>query len=209
MGFLNDLDLDKDAFDAAKDSTVTEAFEVLKSGAYDATVESIVLYKNQFDGTSLRVNIKIAENDRVLTYRQDISKTKADNTVNEGFLSRLKSICSATNFDVDKFKTGEAVKINSFGKECNGQYLLGVNGKSVTALVRHSVDTTKAEGESYRDSNDIEGITHKGAEDITLFADKIAKNDGLFNYKGYVKGGTKKSTPATSSEKEEIKALDF
>jgi len=220
--FLDDLGIDAATFEAAKDSTVTEAFEVLASGALPGTIESMVLYKNTFGGTNLKVDVKLDESERVLTYRADIGRTKKptaeqvknkqEGDINDGFVTRLKSIGLATNVDIATLKVGDATKVNSFGKECGGQFLLGCNGKPVIALVRHSVDTNKAEGEQYRDSNDIEGVTFKGSDDIDLFEAKIEKSaNGTFGFKGYVKkAAANSSAPEASAEdKEKLAKMDF
>ena len=143
----------------------------------------------------LQVNVTVKHNDseRTLSFRDDIGKNlkqtdeeKKDNKpgkINEGFVARLKSLCTAANVEISALKDGPATKVKSFGKDCEGKFILGLNDRSVQVLVRHSVDTTKAEGEAYRDSNDIEGVLPAGHDDIAIFEAKIAKNNGLFNYK--------------------------
>ena len=208
---LASLGITEDQFAAAKDSTVTEAFEVMPSGVVPGKIKEVILYKNKFGGEMLQVNVVVKHNDseRTLSFRDDIGKNlkqteeeKAagkDGKINEGFIARLKSLCTAANVEISALKEGTATKVKSFGADCEGKFLLGLNDKAVQCLVRLSVDTTKAEGEAYRERNDIEGVLPKGHEDIATFEAKIAKNNGTFNYKGYVKKDTANTSGSTSS----------
>ena len=221
---LASLGITDEQFAAAKDSTVTEAFENMPSGVYPGKIKEVILYKNSFGGEMLQVNVVVKHNDteRTLSFRDDIGKNlkqteeeKKDNKpgkINEGFVTRLKSLCTAANVEISALKDGTATKVKSFGKDCEGKFLLGLNDKSVQVLVRLSVDTTKAEGEAYRERNDIEGVLPKGHEDIATFEAKVAKNNGLFNYKGYVKKDAA-NTSSSSANSAEIQAaaekLDF
>lgn len=215
MSLLDSLGISQEAIDNAKSSTVTEAYEVMPSGVYDAKIKEVILYTNKFGGEMLRINVSVKHNDqeRTLSFRDDIGKNlkqtdteKAEGKpgkINEGFMARLKSLTVATNVSMENVKEGPETKVSSFGSECSGKFLLGFNDKPVKALVRHSQDTTKAEGEAYRDSNDIEGITHAGNEDIEKFKAKVDKNpDGIFKFKGYVKAGTKTQDAGTAGSEE-------
>ena len=221
---LASLGITDEQFAAAKDSTVTEAFEVMPSGVVPGKIKEVILYKNSFGGEMLQVNVVVKHNDaeRTLSFRDDIGKNlkqtdeeKKENKpgkINEGFVARLKSLCTAANVEISALKDGPATKVKSFGKDCEGKFLLGLNDKSVQALVRLSVDTTKAEGEAYRERNDIEGVLPKGHEDIAVFEAKVEKNKGIFNYKGYVKKDAAASS-ASAAGSAEIQAaaekLDF
>jgi hypothetical protein len=215
MAFLEDLGIDKATFESAKDTTVTKAFELLESGIYKGKVKEVILFKNNFDGTELVINILIEENQRVLSFRSNVSKTKKDGTVNEGFLSRLKSLGLATNFDINNLKAGDKCKVNSYGKECDGQYYLGMNDKPVLACVRKSEDTDRPADDTYRISNDIEGVTTKGSEDEALFLEKVEKLEGAtFKWKSGWKpkagsAAAQASTADSEAKKEELKKMDF
>ena len=221
---LASLGITEDQFAAAKDSTVTEAFEVMPSGVYQGKIKEVILYKNKFGGEMLQVNVAVKYNDseRTLSFRDDIGKNlkqtdeeKAEGKpgkINEGFVARLKSICTAANVEISALKDGAATKVKSFGADCEGKFILGLNDKPVQCLVRHSVDTTKAEGAQYRDSNDIEGVLSKGHEDIATFEAKVVKNNGIFNYKGYVKkdaANTSSGSAGSAEVQEAAKKLDF
>lgn len=222
MSILDTLGISEEQYEKAKDSTVTEAFEVAPSGVYDGKVKEVIIYKNKFGGETLKVNFAFKYNDqeRTISYRDDIGKNlkqtdeeKKENKpgkINEGFLARLKSLSAATNVDLADVKEGSATEVNSFGAKCEGKFYLGFNDKKVKLLVRHSQDSNKAEGEAYRDSNDIEGVTSANHEDIEKFTAKVAKQaDGIFKYKGYVKDGAKKDSAAQEEVKEKAKNLDF
>lgn len=207
MSFLDTLGIDKEEFAAAKDSTITEAFEVLESGAYPATIKNMIMYKNTFDGTMLRVEVELTELKRTLSFRSDVGKLLKDGKVNQGFLARLKSIASACNFDADNFAIGAEFKFNTYGKEVVGNVVTGVIGKKVIALVRKSEDQDRPENDNYRISNDIEGITQKGTEDYETFAEKIEKQAGKpFTFKsGYKPKGSGSSTSTAGAGSEEAK----
>ena len=223
MSLLESLGITEDQFAAAKDSTVTEAFEVMPSCVVAGKIKEVILYKNKFGGEMLKINVIVKHNDaeRTLSFRDDIGKNlrqtdeeKKENKpgkINEGFVARLKSVCAAANVEISALKEGGATKVNSFGAEVEGKFLLGLNDRPVQCLVRHSVDTTKAEGEAYRDSNDIEGVLPAGHEDIAVFEAKIEKNKGIFTYKGYVKKDANTTANSASSEeiKDAAKKLDF
>ena len=211
---LASLGITDEQFAAAKDSTVTEAFEVMPSGVVPGKIKEVILYKNKFGTEMLQVNVVVKHNDaeRTLSFRDDIGKNlkqtdeeKAagkDGKINEGFVARLKSLCAAANVEISSLKEGTATKVKSFGADCEGKFLLGLNDKSVQCLVRLSVDTTKAEGEAFREKNDIEGVLPKGHEDIATFEAKVEKNKGIFNYKGYVKKDTAANTSGSAGSTE-------
>lgn len=221
---LASLGITDEQFAAAKDSTVTEAFEVMPSGVVPGKIKEVILYKNKFGGEMLQVNVVVKHNDseRTLSFRDDIGKNLRQTDeekaagkpgkINEGFVARLKSLCTAANVEISALKDGSATKVKSYGADCEGKFLLGLNDKPVQCLVRLSVDTTKAEGEPYKERNDIEGVLPKGHEDIAKFEEKVAKNNGIFNYKGYVKkdAAANGASEAGSSEVQEAaKNLDF
>ena len=45
MSILDQLGINQEAFDAAKSTTVTEAFEVMPSGVYDGKVKKLLFTK--------------------------------------------------------------------------------------------------------------------------------------------------------------------
>ena len=208
---LASLGITDEQFAAAKDSTVTEAFEVMPSGVVPGKIKEVILYKNSFGGETLKVSVVVKHNDaeRTLSFRDDIGKNLKQTDeekkegkpgkINEGFIARLKSLCSAANVEISALKEGTETKVKAFGKDCEGKFLLGLNDKAVQCLVRHSVDSNKPEGEAYRDSNDIEGVLPKGHEDIATFEAKVEKNKGIFTYKGYVKKDTANTSGSAGS----------
>ena len=220
---LASLGITDEQFAAAKDSTVTEAFEVMPSGVVAGKIKEVILYKNSFGGEMLQVNVVVKHNDaeRTLSFRDDIGKNlkqtdeekKEDKPgkINEGFVARLKSLCAAANVEISALKDGPTTKVKSFGKDCEGKFILGLNDKPVQVLVRLSVDTTKAEGEAYRERNDIEGVLPKGHEDIAIFEAKVEKNKGIFTFKGYVKKDAANTSGSAGSEeiKDAAKNLNF
>lgn len=209
MSFLKDvLKIEDSVYEEATGSTVTEGFQAMESGAYKGKVKEIILFQGNF-GTELRANFEI--DGKNIGYRRDVGKTLKGGEVNQGFVNRLKSICEAANVDVNSLTVGDQTKVNSFGKECEGNFLLGVNDKPVTLLVRHSEDTSKEEGDTYRFSNDVEGVTSSGSEDEEKFLEKVEKQDGKPFAWVSNKKKTKKSAGAKADPKkaDELKKLDF
>lgn len=80
-GFLDTLGISAEQYEQASASTVAEAFELLPSGAYPATMKSMTLYKNKFDGTMLRVEVELTDLKRTLSYRGDVGKLLKDASV--------------------------------------------------------------------------------------------------------------------------------
>lgn len=211
--FLDTLGINKETFENASASTVAQAYEVLESGAYPAVIKNMIMYKNSFDGTMLRVEVELVEPKRTLSFRSDVGKLLKDQTVNGGFLARLKSIAAACNFNADEFAIGAEHKFQSYGKEVTGNIVTGVLGKKIVALVRKSEDTDRPETDTFRIANDIEGITQKGTEDFETFAEKIEKQAGkAFAFRsGYKpKGSTAANSTANSAEtKKDLAEVDF
>ena len=48
MSILDTLGISEEQYEKAKDSTVTEAFEVAPSGVYDGKVKEVIIYKNKY-----------------------------------------------------------------------------------------------------------------------------------------------------------------
>jgi hypothetical protein len=227
MALLDDLGIDKQKFEDATGSTVTAAFEALASGKYPGKVKDLVLFTSIFakDGvetkaTQLRVTVTVTGKDSDgkdknvdVQFQRDVGKTLKDGAVNEGFINRLKSLCLATNTDIDSLTMGDETKVNSFGKDCEGQFLMGMNDKPLVALVKYMRDENKAEGVAFRDQNFLEGVCPQGSEDIEKFEEKVAKlPEGIFLYKGYVKGGASTSTNSnagTAENKEQLAKMKF
>lgn len=212
--FLDSLGISQESFNEASESTVSEGYEVLPSGAYPAKIKQIILYKNKFDGTMLRIEVELTESKRVLSFRSDVGKELKDKTLNNGFLSRLKSVAAACNFDAANFAIGAEIKFNSYGTEIKGNLLNGVNDKPVIALVRMSEDSDRPAEDTYKISNDIEGVTQKGSEDLELFETKVAKAEGKpFKYKsGWKPKGSKAATTSgetTEQAKKDLDEVDF
>lgn len=223
---LDQLGIDEKIYEESKGSTVTASFEALPSGVYPGTVKDIVLFKSVFEkdgqkteSTQMRITIDVLAKDEdgkekkvAVAFQKDIGKTLKDGAVNEGFVARLKSLSLATNVDIKKLTMGGETKVNSFGKDCDGTFLNGMNDKPVVALVKLMRDENKSEGEAYRDQNFLEGVCAKDSEDIKKFEEKIEKQkDGVFLYKGYTKtGGSKgKTTEASNENKEKLKEYNF
>ena len=112
---------------------------------------------------------------------------------------------------ISALKDGQATTVKAFGAECEGKFLLGLNEKPVQCLVRLSVNTSRPEGEAFREKNDIEGVLPKDHADIEKFKAKVEKYNGKFHYRGYVKKDT--ANAGSSAGSEEVKAaaekLDF
>lgn len=215
-GFLSTIKISEEAFNNAKETTVTKGFTVLESGAYAATVHQVILYKTTFkdtpdkEETALKIEVKLTDSGNIISFKDDVNKLRKDGTENEGFLARLKSLGIATGVDVDTFKMGEATIVHSYGKELKGQLVVGCVGKPVLALVKKMNNTSAPETDQFKYQNFLDGITRKGAEDVEVFNEKVAKLEGgVFNYKGYVKPEGSASTSATPAQAQDLSKVDF
>jgi len=207
MGLLNELGIDKEVYEEASESTVGEGFSLLESGVYDGEIKNVIIYKNPyFDATMLRVEIDV--DGRILSFRKDVGKLLQSGEPNKGFVSRLKSIAKATNVDINDMTIGKDIQFKMFGKDVDGKQINGVNGKKVKVLVRKSLDTDRPEDDQYRESNDIEGITWAGSEDIEKFTAKVEKHNGIFKWKSGYKP-KKTSAEPTEDQKKAVEDMDF
>ncbi len=212
MGILDSLGVTEEQINNATGSAVAKEFEALKSGAFNATVKEVVVYKQKFkdnEATFMRYTVNITDNDKDLTFRNDIGKTLKDGKPNGGYADRLKMFSYATGVSMDELSMKDGAEVKSYGKDCSGSFIIGMNGKKLKALVRLTEDTNKADGEPYKFTNDIEGVTSLDGTDPTgenavqKFEDKVAKTPS-FKIKGYVKAGAKAatagSTPASTAD---------
>ncbi len=213
---LDTLGIDQESYDSNTGSTLAKGFVAMESGVYPGRVKEVILYTNVYGGEELKINVEVdgkakdnSDVTKVISFRKDIGKTLKDGKINEGFVARFKSLAVSANVELGAISPGESVKVNSYGKECDGNYLLGCNDKPVLVATRYTVDTNKAEGEMYRDSNDIEALLVKDSEDMETFLEKVKKQAGNpFTVKGYV-AKDKKTPPATADQKAKISDLDF
>ena len=219
MSILTEIGTSAETFAAATGAAATAAFEALPSGAYKAKVKSVMVYTNQFGGTQMKYIVTLDDGEKDIEFRQDISaKLKPDETTriaadNLGYASRLKQFCHATNVDIDTLSlSATTVKIRIFGKETDAKEIQGMTGKTVLALVRQTDDVNKADGESYKVTNDLEGVCAVDGTDASgenaqaVFLAKIEKAP-VFKIKGKVKaGGSDAGTPALSNAQKEAAA---
>lgn len=201
MSILEQIGTTSEAYAEAKGASVTAAFEALPSGAYKATVKSVMVYVNRFGSTQMKYIVNLTEQDRDVEFRQDIGATlKAEKegevgAPNLGYASRLKQFAFAAGVELDALSLAPTkTKHRIFGAEQDVTLLQGMNGKTVIALVRLSDDTNKAEGEPYKYSNDIEGvcavngIDASGEDAQAAFLAKVEKAP-TFKYKSKAKSG--------------------
>lgn len=220
MAFLEEIGTTAAAYEEAKGESTSAAFELIPSGAYPATVKSIYTYTNKYGGTMMRYVVHLTEQDRDLEFRQDIGATLKPvsegvaGAPNIGYANRLKQFCYATGVDIDSLSLSPTtVKIKSFGVEVDAKQIQGMTDKSVLALVRHSQDTEKQDGEPYQFRNDIEGVCAvngleaSGENAKEIFEAKIEKTP-IFKYKGIKsKTNTTATTVASATEKAAMASL--
>ena len=167
-----------------------------------------MVYKNKFSGTQMKYIVNLTDSDRDIEFRQDIgAKLKPDaNGVaadNIGYANRLKQFCYAAGVELDALTLAPSTtKHKIFGKDEDVTLIQGLAGKSVIALVRHSEDTEKAEGESYKYSNDLEGVCATNGTDASgenaqeIFLAKVEKTP-TFKFKGKAKAASTATDAAT------------
>ena len=211
---LDDLGISEEELDQATGGAMSEGFTPLTSGVYDATIKEVVVYKQKFEkneATFLKASVEV--DGKVLTFRKDVGKTLKDGKPNPGYTNRLKMFSYAAGVKLEDCSLKDGAKVNSYGKECSGSFIMGMNDKKVKSLVRLTDDTNKAEGESHNLTNDIEGIaamdgTDATGEDVaTKFTEKVAKTP-VFEIKGYVKPAAKAAT-ATAGTSAPDATADF
>lgn len=220
MSILEQIGTTEAAYTEATGASVTAAFEPLASGAYKATVKSVMVYKNKFGGTQMKYIVNITDGDRDLEFRQDIGATLKPETEggvgapNLGYASRLKQFAFAAGVDLDALTlAANKTKHKLFGKEEEVTLMQGMNGKTILALVRLSEDTSKADGEPYKFSNDLEGvcavngIDAAGEDAKAAFLAKVEKTP-TFKIKGRAKAGTAATEAGmTGAQAEAAKSL--
>ena len=198
---LDDLGLDQATYDEGEASAVAKSFEAIKSGAYEGTVKEIIIYTNQYGGTEARYTVTVDKDGEAtdLTFRRDIGKTLKDGKPNKGYAGRLKQFAYATNTELAALTMGKDVTVKSYGKECKGEYLVGMNGKKLKILVRESDDTNKAEGVAFKITNDVAGVVALDGTDAEgenaeeKFAEQCAKTP-IFDNTRKAKAGAKAAT---------------
>lgn len=220
MSILEAIGTTAETFAEAKGSAATAAFEPLQSGAYKATIKSVMVYKNQFGGTQMKYIVNLTDSDRDMEFRQDIGATLKPESEgvagapNLGYASRLKQFCFAAGVELDSLTMAPtSSKHKIFGKDTDVTLVQGMTGKTVLALVRLSDDTAKAEGESYKLSNDLEGvcavngIDASGEDAQATFLAKVEKAP-VFKFKGKAKAATTGDVPPmTAAQQEAAKSL--
>ena len=164
---LDDLGLDQETYDNGEAGAVAKAFEALKSGTYKGTVKDIVIFTNKWDGKQARYTVLVEKDGEPaeFTFRSDIGKELKDGKPNKGYAGRLKQFAYATGTELDELTIGKATKISSFGHECEGNFLVGMNGKKLKVLIRESDDTSKDEGAPFKITNDVMGVVAMNGTD--------------------------------------------
>lgn len=202
MSILEQIGTTEENYNSATGAASIAAWEPLQSGAYKATIKSVFVYKNTFGGNTMKYIVSLTDHpDRDIEFRQDISaKLKKDEATgvepdNLGYANRLKQFAHAAGVTLEALSTSPTpIKHKIFGKDTDVTEVLGMKGKPIIALVRLSEDTEKAEGESYKFSNDLEGVCAMNGTDASgenaqaLFEAKIEKSP-VFKFKGKAKKG--------------------
>ena len=219
MSILSQLGTTEEAYKEAQGSAATASFEPLPSGAYKATIKSVMVYKNKYGGTQMKYIVNVTDGDRDIEFRQDIGATlkPADGETvgapNLGYASRLKQFCFAAGVELDSLAMAPTTsKHRIFGKEEDVTLVQGLTGKTVLALVRLTDDISKAEGESYKLSNDLEGvcavngIDASGEDAKAIFMAKVEKTP-VFKLKGKAKTATADAPAMSAADQEKAKSL--
>jgi len=203
---LDDLGLDESTYNEGEASAVAKVFEAMPSAVYEGTVKEVIIYTNQWDGKEARYLVEIEKDGekKEFKFRSDIGKTLKDGKPNKGYAGRLKQFAYATNTELSALSMGKDVTVKSFGKDCKGEYLVGMNGKKVKVLLRTTDDTTKAEGQAFKITNDIaavvamDGTDAEGVDAAAAFEEQIKKTP-VFEITPKAKGGAKAATQATTT----------
>ncbi len=209
---LEELGLTKEVYADGEAGATIKEFEALDSGVYDGVVKHIIVYKNQWDGTQAQYVVLVEKDGepKEFKFRQDVGKELKDKTPNKGYAGRLKQFAYATNTELSALSIGKDTKLKVFGKECDGQFLKGMDNKKVKVLLRKSDDTNKEDGEAFKITNDIMGVIAmdgtdaKGELAAEAFEEQIAKTP-IFKAPRKVKAGSgDKSTQAKTKSGDAI-----
>lgn len=184
----------------AESSAIAKVFEPLPSGVYEATVEDVVVYKNQWDGKMARYTVIIKDDkgeDRTVSFRRDIGQLLQSGKPNHGYAGRLEQFSHATATPIAEMSMGQETTFKSFGKDIKGTLVVGMKGKKLKALVRLTSDTNKEEGQSFKYTNDLQAVvaldgTQKDGEDAVAPFTKAIETKPVFEVQG--KTGTKSKT---------------
>jgi hypothetical protein len=207
MSFLDDIGITKEELTEGEASTIVKPFEPLKSGVYTATVKDAYTFKNQWDGTELRFTVEVKTEDgeeRIISFRRNIGQKLKDGSPNKGFTGRLKQFAHACNVNIDDLSVGSTVKQKNFGTDVDATPIVGLNGKTVKALVRLTNDVNKEEGVKYKYTNDLQGVvapdgTELGGENgAEKFVETVAKTP-IFTIEGKQKAGKTASAATTTA----------
>ena len=191
---LSAMGATKEDLNNAPVSAIADEFKPLESGAYKGTVKQIIKYTNQWGGDAM---VYVFEVDgRELKYGGfDVGAKLKDGAPNPGWLGRLKQVLFATNAASVASFSNTPIKFNSFGKETEGNELLGCKDKPLLVLVKLVHDTSKQPGEPYEYINEIaavvpmDGVDESGENAKNKFEEKISKTP-VFTRKGKEKAKT-------------------
>lgn len=211
----------QETMEEAKGSAVAAQFELIPSGAYKGKIKGLYFYTNKFNVQTMKVIVSLDDfPDREVQFRQDIGATlKAldDGTTpdNVGYASRIKMIAHATGTNHEEWEGSDTpVKIKVFGQETDAVQVVGLANKTIVALVRVSENTNAPADYSYRMSNDVEGICAVDGTDASgesaaeVFTEKVAKNNGIFKYKGREIKDSGSSAPVAEVSEAQKKEMD-
>ena len=224
MNELDALGISQEELDGAEGSAVAEAFKLLESGALKGKVESIYMYEGEYfgkpTGPQMRYSVVLDDSERVLTFRRDLGKHLKPNDgeaattgkINPGYANALKMFMHATG--VSDITVKDGASFTFFGREQKAKEVLGMKGKPVLVFVRKSENTNKAEDDTFRFSNDIEGVANLDGTDASgqdakaVFETKVAKTP-IFKFKAGKKVGSTTSTTAEASASTASATDDF
>ncbi len=204
---LNDLGISTEELEQGESSTIVKEFKPLNSGVYSAVVKSVHVYENQWGGTQMRYMVEVKDDagePKLVTFRSDIGKELKDKSANKGYAGRLKQFSHACGVPLSDLSTGAEETIKLFGKDVKATALVGFNGKEIKALVRHTNDTNKEEGASFKHTNDLQGVvasngTEEGGENgAEKFLENVKKTP-IFTVQSKQKAASATTATTTAS----------
>jgi len=148
----------KQNIEQAKAVEVSEMFKPISSGIYDAVITKFGLYTNNFDSTSmfLQVEIKIDDEDEPRVLTMDKGVTLKDGKNNENTISTISNVFGICGVAIKDAKTGKDT-CKTWGKERDLESFTDCYNKNVTAFVEETFE----DGSAYPKKNNLVGVFDK------------------------------------------------
>jgi len=183
-------------------------FKVLPCGIHDAVIKEVVIWNNKFGNKTMQYFVKVLEDDRIYSYKDEVSAMTKEDKQNKGYVNRFVQFEYAANVNENELtfvKRKEQIK--SYGEEYDAYVIPEFTGKKVKAVIRLWDDESKSEGENYKITVHLFGVlapnnTDPSGEDKTEKIKELCEKGPIkWKPKGKASGTPKSSTPNEQVQK--------